>query len=344
MKKSVKIGFGVLGIILFLFVFFVLLPKLLPVILTGCYPSKTTEEIDCTMQNFGLMGDSYGIFNALFSGLAFVAVAITLYHQVISTKKANLENRFYKMLDFQQSLISEFSVLPVTMDYKKDVNGKLVPKEKEDLSIINGRKSFVEFKIQLKYLLQTISGINDEKGLNLGKSDIADIAYSVFYYGSSQTWKPFMMEYLKDYPNTEVLVDAIIKRTQNHKKYILNRTNQNYMSVYCRNMYNAIKLIDSSSLLTENEKCKYVKMLRAQLCNAELYVLFFNLISRFGRKWIENGYVEKYQLIQNIPAKYCDGYEPKDYFPKIKLEGDERCRSPFREVIEKNIDRLSNLN
>ena len=66
---------------------------------------------------------------------------------------------------------------------------------------------------------------------------------------------------------------------------------------------------------------------------AEQLLLFFNIISRFGKKWVDNDYVTKYQLIQNLPSKYCDGYTPKDYFPGIKFEGEELSLSPFKEQV-----------
>lgn len=68
-------------------------------------------------------------------------------------------------------------------------------------------------------------------------------------------------------------------------------------------MYNAIKLIDGTTLLDDDKKKRLI-----------------NLISRFGKKWIEYDFVEKYQLIQNLPPKYCNGYNLKDYFPNILLK------------------------
>lgn len=144
-----------------------------------------------------------------------------------------------------------------------------------------------------------------------------------------------MLEYLKDYPETEKLVDNIntVLAGQKYKRYFLGRTNQNYLSVYFRNMYNTIKIIDSTKLLSEDEKKEYIKILRAQLSNAELYVLFFNLLSRFGKKWITNEYVSKYEIIQNLPSKYSDGYDPKEYFDTIKYESEEKTLSTFHEVM-----------
>ena len=200
---------------------------------------------------------------------------------------------------------------------------------------VSGRKVFVEYKIQLKYLMKAVTEVSENLKLELTDPDVADIAYAVFYYGAATGWKEFMLEYLKDYPDTEKLVDNIntVLAGQKYRRYFLGRTNQNYLSVYFRNIYNTIKIIDSTNLLSEGEKKGYIKILRAQLSNAELYVLFFNLLSRFGKKWITNEYVSKYEIIQNLPPKYCDGYDPKGYFDTIKYESEEKTLSTFHEVM-----------
>ena len=310
---------GIAIVVLFLlYAFFFLLPLTLPYFRDNVFHVSKSNPIDA----YGLMGDSYGIFNALFSGLAFIGVLITLYLQSRDNRKRTIVEQYYQMLDVQQKVIDEINVSQVRK-----------VKQGEPIAVAKGRKAFVEYKIQMKYLVKAIKEVVERNGFELSDVDIADIAYVVFFYGSSKTWKPFMMEYLKDYPDTERLTDAIITRLDNEKKYILHRPNQNYLSVYFRNMYNAIKLIDNSSLFSEEEKMNYVKILRAQLSNAELYILFFNIISRFGKKWVDNNYVTKYQLIQNLPSKYCDGYTPKVFFPNIKFEDEELCLSPFKEQI-----------
>lgn len=276
------------------------------------------------MQNYGLVGDSYGIYNALFSAFALFGVIWTLYIQQRDTKRTSLVNRFYKMLDYQEKLIKEMTVYPVCM---AKPNTTVLP--------VSGRKVFVEYKIQLKYLMKAVTEVSENLKLELTDPDVADIAYAVFYYGAATGWKEFMLEYLKDYPDTEKLVDNIntVLAGQKYRRYFLGRTNQNYLSVYFRNIYNTIKIIDSTNLLSEGEKKGYIKILRAQLSNAELYVLFFNLLSRFGKKWITNEYVSKYEIIQNLPPKYCDGYDPKGYFDTIKYESEEKTLSTFHEVM-----------
>lgn len=324
MKWNKNILFWTIGILVFALIFFWLCPSLLPVIISCSYHIDNVTQGSHTMQNYGLVGDSFGIYNALFSALAFFGVIYTLYLQQKDRKEETLVNRFYKMLDYQNELIEDMTVYPV-----------IINKNKTNIKPVSGRKVFVQYKIQLKYLIKAIEDVVREQNFGLSKTDIADIAYSVFYYGSSPTWKEFMIEYLKDYDDCEKLADSIIAKlgSNKYKRYALDRPSQNYLSVYFRNMYNTIKVIDSANLLDEKEKKAYVKMLRARLCNAELYVLFFNLLSRFGKKWIDNDYIARYELIQNLPAKYCDGYNPKDYFCTINYESDARTRSTFHETV-----------
>lgn len=322
--KNKVFWFWVAGIVCCAALFFVGFPKLLPFLLIHIYGVDKVDTVNTTMQNYGLVGDSYGIYNALFSAFALFGVIRTLYVQKQDAKKTSLVNRFYKMLDYQEKLIKEMTVFPVCK-----------AKPDKPLQPVSGRKVFVEYKIQLKYLMKAVEEVSEKNNLELTEPDVADIAYAVFYYGAASGWKEFMLEYLKDYPETEKLVDNIntVLAGQKYSRYFLGRTNQNYLSVYFRNMYNTIKIIDSTKLLDEREKKEYIKILRAQLSNAELYVLFFNLLSRFGKKWVNNEYVSKYEIIQNLPSKYCDGYDPKDYFDTIKYESEEKTLSTFHGVM-----------
>lgn len=324
MKKNLKlVVILVVAIITVFFIFFYLFPKLLPWLVSFVYPTIDLSKDNIhLLQNLGTWGDSYGVYNTLFSAFAFLVVAYTLYIQQNNERKTVLANRFYAMLDHKEKLIEDMSVYPVSI-------GK--PNIKRNP--IAGRSVFVEYKIQLKYLLRAVAEVSAQRKLNLSEPDIADIAYAIFYYGAIQ--KDFMKEYLRDYNNVDSLIEGINETLElgKYKRYALFRSNQNYLSVYFRNIYNIIKMVDSSKLLSEVEKKEYIKVLRAQFSNAELFVLFFNLISRFGKKWVDNTYISKYELIQNLPLGYCEGYNPKDYFENIHFESDESTLSSFHEIV-----------
>jgi len=83
--------------------------------------------------NKGSFGDAFTAVSALFSGLAFVAVVITLYMQsksIISTKKdqekQNFENKFFQLLNIQNQILNGIE-MPQTMGGNEVVRkGKLV--------------------------------------------------------------------------------------------------------------------------------------------------------------------------------------------------------------------------
>ena len=222
----IKIGLIVIVCLLFLGGFFFGLPRCLSILMDNAF----MESGDTPIATYGQMGDSYGIFNALFSGLAFLGVLLTIYFQIRENKRRTVAEQFYQMLDVQQKVIEEINVLQV----RRAKKGETINEQK-------GRRAFVEFKIQMKYLVKDIKEVVDVGGFGLSDVDIADIAYAVFFYGSSPSWKPFMLESLKDYEDAERLVDAIIPKLDANKRFILTRPNQNYLSVYFRNMYNAIR-------------------------------------------------------------------------------------------------------
>lgn len=250
-----------------------------------------------------------GLIGTVFSILSSLLLIYTLYKQNIEKKKDEITNHFFKMIDYHNENVSQLK-LP---------NLKNVTTDNES----EGRKAFVEFKLQIHHLLKIVETVNQENNYNLSKENVIDIAYILFYYGIDEKWIYFTREKLKKYDVTfNNIVDQIHNRIKSNVELDLARTNQTYLSVYFRNMYNAIKLVDEALVLTPEEKQNLVRIYRAQLSNPELYVLFFNLNSRFGKNWKSKEYITKYKFIKNIPPGYCDGYTPNDYFER-KYEDEE---------------------
>ncbi|TVR72469.1 MAG: hypothetical protein EA427_03195 [Spirochaetaceae bacterium] len=106
----------------------------------------------------------------------------------------------------------------------------------------------------------------------------------------------------------------------------LGRANQTNLGSYFRNMYHLIKYVDTRKFLNRAEKIRYINVLRAQLSNAELWLLYFNVVSRFGRKWLENDYVLRYRLIKNMPYGFCKPFDHTTRFP-MEYEEDDLDRA-----------------
>lgn len=258
----------------------------------------------------GDYGDYVGGFvGTVLTVESLLLVAYTILGQTCETAKNAVVGQFFKMLDYHQNNLQSISVKPLS-------------KENPSPPAVH-RMAFVTLKIQFHYLLQEVIKINEEKKLKLTHEQLADISIVIFYYGMDSGWEQFILDKLAVYGEaSSTMVENLKTALKDNPHGRLSRTNQTHLSSYFRNMYNAIRLIDESIYLKEREKLHYVRILRAQLSNPELYVLFFNLLSRFGKKWREKKYIEKYSFLTNLPMKYTDNYNPRTYF-RIEYEEDE---------------------
>ena len=248
-----------------------------------------------------------GFVGTIFAILSVILIIYTIVAQNVENRKTSLKDNFFKMIDYHNQNVSQIEV--------PNLNSENEHSEK-------GRRAFVVYKIQLKRLLTLIEEINKKKKLKLKEKEIIDIAYMIFYYGLQGSWKKFISEKLDRYDKSELIIKEIIKEIESKPNIKIGRTNQTNLSTYFRNMYNAIKLIDNSELMNKKEKNELIKIYRAQLSNPELYVIFFNIVSRFGKKWRKRELIEEYEFLKNIPKDYCDGYSPKKHFP-MKYEYEE---------------------
>ena len=245
----------------------------------------------------------------MFSILSTLLLIYTIIDQFIERQKRWATDNFYRMLEFHNDMVKQLSVAHI----------KTTKKERS-----NGRRAFVVFKIQIDRLLVLIEGLNTEEKWDLNKDQILRIVYMIFYYGIGRQRIEFLQDKIKEDIDPDLLkkildkiVDEIEKEEQ---KWKLGRANQTSLSSYFLNMYNLIKLIDNDKYLSKQEKKDLITIYRAQLSSPELYVLFFNLRSYFGKKWNDKGYVERYELLKHIPKNYFDEYNPEDYYKKNGFE------------------------
>lgn len=78
--------------------------------------------------------------------------------------------------------------------------------------------------------------------------------------------------------------------------YIENRTK---LGAYYRTLYRIYDLIDNSGI-EEKSKKNYLKIMRAQLTESELFFLRYNALSYHGHKFIK--YINKYNILKHLPA------------------------------------------
>jgi hypothetical protein len=93
---------------------------------------------------------------------------------------------------------------------------------------------------------------------------------------------------------------------------------QSDLGPYFRNLYNILKFIKRKQPGDKNDRF-YSNLLRAQLSNFELKLLFYHCLSELGTNEFK-GYVEKYQFFKEMPTQndsvimeYRELYEPEAF-------------------------------
>lgn len=258
-----------------------------------------------------------GFVGAMFSILSTLLLIYSITHQFIERQKRWATDNFYKMVEFHNNIVNQLTISHINLTKTKPSNG---------------RRAFVVFKIQINRLLKVINKLDERlcwriqpmKSKKSNKSmKSLHIAYIIFYYGISKKSLTFLLDKIKVEEIDNGRLDNIrytICKIRKEKKLSLGRTNQTSLSSYFRNMYNLIKLVDENKFLSQQEKKELITIYRAQLSDPELYVLFFHIASGRGKELLI--YAKKYELLNDIPKGYCDGYDPNEIY-NIKYEFEE---------------------
>lgn len=111
--------------------------------------------------------------------------------------------------------------------------------------------------------------------------------------------------------------------SENDEFYIVTKAYKNYyikhqsdLGHYFRNLYHIFKFIDKSDILN---KSRYTSLVRAQLSNDELVLLFYNSISENGSEKFKP-LIEKYHLLKNINKSTLIRKEHCKYFENSAFE------------------------
>ncbi len=102
----------------------------------------------------------------------------------------------------------------------------------------------------------------------------------------------------EDFVNIALLSDGWGESSSERYEQFYLRCSQDELGAYFRNLYQLVNYIDASR---RDDKRFYMHLVRAQLSNSELYLLFYNGLSRFGReKFLP--LLRKYEFFETLPV------------------------------------------
>lgn len=242
--------------------------------------------------NQGTFGDMFGAVNALFSGLAFAGLIVTLLYQKEelklqreelaqtreelkgqreefeeqnkTMKRQRFENTFFNMLSLQQEIVANLSYDDVmrTMNPHDPLNYDVKH------TLYNGRALFREIYLNLKV---SIPGNHSYRGI---RGAIQANSYNVY--------------------------SAISDTTR--------------FDHYFRHLYRIYKYVDSTDLIEDDERYDYACIVRSQLSDYELVMLFYSGITAGRDKF--KPLIEKYSILNNLRHKLLANPEHKDEYTK----------------------------
>jgi uncharacterized membrane protein len=215
----------------------------------------------------GTFGDSFGVLSALFTGLAMIGAAIAIYLQREQLIEQRDEIRDNKRRGDEDAVETRFFQLIAAL--QNAVNGTRVGEEGGGYV---GRQAIRKIAYTLTYEQRgnrTKRHAGPNLPLNERRQDI-DQWFTTFYKGV------FDADGKEKVPPWGDLVGYIF-----------------------RLIYHILKFIEANEGVGGTSAEFYVKILRAQLSNPELVLLFYNCLSHYG---YEDHFplVEKYEMLKNI--------------------------------------------
>lgn len=205
----------------------------------------------------GIFGDMFGAVNALFSGLAFAGLIITLRMQRKELNQTHAEFKFQsrtlKVQRFENTLFFMLS---------------------QQQEITNN----------LHYISKDGADPCEETGR---------IVFDLFYNTKIMKFK---------YTNEPEVygIKGLIAQEGNIQAY-LKASDIQFFDHYFRHLYRIFKYINESNLIEDTERYNYAAIVRAQLSEYELLMLFYNALNVEDDGALKfKSLIEKYALFNNI--------------------------------------------
>lgn len=246
------------------------------------------------------LGDSAGFINALFSALAFGGVLLTFYWQFMVDGKQH-----------KATLQSQFEnvFFNMTGTLEKIIDGLVF-----DMTDVQD----VDAELMRQYFSN--AGVNPpQENSNEGNRPIPIKGRKVFEY-----WYRVFVGKASGETDRLNVFKSLMKGSLDH---------------YFRYLYRILVYIDQSKLISEEEKYDYAAILRAQLSEYELLILFFNGLSYDGKHKAKPLF-EKYSLFNNIREAELNAVGSLS----IYVQNDEEdvsdtkyAQSAFRHVYTKKV-------
>lgn len=219
--------------------------------------------------NQGTFGDMFGAVNALFSGLAFAGLIATLLYQKNELKLQREELKLTR--EELQSQRKEFEEQNKTMKRQRFEN------------------TFFNMLSLQQEIVANLSYENPHKGTAFTRASI---------YQKKEVFNGIYTDAMIVYKGNLCYGGIKDKLRDRYTEYS-SIQELSFLDHYFRHLYRIYKYVDSSDLIADEERYNYACIIRSQLSDYELIMLFYNCLTENGREKFKP-LIEKYTTFNNL--------------------------------------------
>ena len=242
------------------------------------------RNIDCSTDR-GTFGDMFGAVNALFSGLAFAGLIATLLYQ-----KEELKLQREELAHTREELKGQREEF--------EEQNKTMKRQRFENTFFNMLSLQQEIVANLSYEYYVNPNVRPP-----------NIPEEIFYAQSPkgklhgrEVFEGIYNHAIIDFNNVRY-ADGIRNIIRTHGNFVYsNISATTRFDHYFRHLYQIYKYVDKSDLISEDERYVYTCIIRSQLSDYELVMLFYNCITTNGQKKFKP-LIEKYTIFNNLRAE-----------------------------------------
>ena len=223
----------------------------------------------------GTFGDKFGAVNALFSGLAFAGLIVTLLYQ-----KEELKLQREELAQTREELKGQREEF--------EEQNKTMKRQRFENTFFN----MLSLQQEITHNLSYENPIQDEA--ELMRYDVKQRIYK-----NRAVFEGLYTNAIIDYDGSRCY-GGIINKLAIHgcAAYSLVR-GLSFLDHYFRHLYRIFKYVDTSDSISEDERYEYACIVRSQLSDYELVMLFYNCLTSNGRAKFKP-LIEKYSIFNNL--------------------------------------------
>ena len=226
----------------------------------------------------GTFGDMFGAVGALFSGLAFAGVIVTMLQQseTLKLQRKDLRNQT-EAIELQRQEIAN--------------TNKELQEQNKTIRLQRFENTFFNMLEMQQEILKSVTVFRDYLHRSYTNGEKEELRNRDELHGHSaisKLWEDFLFARKNDKERTNAI--------HHFESYL---SDKRYIVPYFRQIFQIVSFVDKSDNLTLDEKHRYIGIIRDTLSSDEISLIFYYVISKSDNQRYKQ-LIEKYALFEHI--------------------------------------------